>query len=609
METGGARAEAEGAAAVVGAAAMETGGGPAEAEGAAAYVGQPAMKDAESSVYARKWALSSRAFVKLARALHGMKDGLANGMMSGVLDAATSGVEVGSEGVGGGSMEVIADSGMKGQRAEPCTNESAGNGNAPDGSDYAAVPRLSDKASVLIEELRMLRGEVERANGTWRGLIFVERKSCAVGLVQLLRRVPELAFLQCGMEVGHISTAVDRRYRNASCHAATATATTTALRSFMSGELNMLVATSVLEEGLDVPNCRLVVLFNVQNNVCKFIQARGRARHSASRLLVLAPDSASCLTDTTQQIIENVKGADIRLRKAALADEKERLETLGESVPLLLKFAQHDAFYVHESGALATIHTAVGLLQQYCGTLPKDNYMAHRSPRYCFSREPPFVCTAAIPGHAWLPELRGHPKSRRALAKASAALEVIRWLHRSRELDNHFQPAFRRKHSRPEVTCSDDSASNDKGDGAGEGEAAPGSLSHFLASTKRPDCLGVMPALEPFGGVEASRAEASRAEASGAEASRVEASRAEASQAEASRAEANRAEASRAEASRRARDAEVAATTLHLHALTSSGQAAGGGAAEVQTFGILTAERLPEVTSRSKPELRGDVTF
>lgn len=59
------------------------------------------------------------------------------------------------------------------------------------------------------------------------------------------------------------------------------------LRDFRDEEFNILVGTSVVEEGLDVRKCNVVVRFDGLNNYRAYVQSKGRARAKDSKYIIL----------------------------------------------------------------------------------------------------------------------------------------------------------------------------------------------------------------------------------------------------------------------------------------------------------------------------------
>lgn len=60
------------------------------------------------------------------------------------------------------------------------------------------------------------------------------------------------------------------------------------IRRFREGHLNLLISTSVAEEGLDIPECNLVVRYGLLTNEIAQMQASGRARARNSQYSVVA---------------------------------------------------------------------------------------------------------------------------------------------------------------------------------------------------------------------------------------------------------------------------------------------------------------------------------
>lgn len=63
------------------------------------------------------------------------------------------------------------------------------------------------------------------------------------------------------------------------------------LEKFKNKETNLIVSTSVLEEGIDLQICNLVVMFDEPTTYRSYVQARGRGRVNNSEFVVLVNDS------------------------------------------------------------------------------------------------------------------------------------------------------------------------------------------------------------------------------------------------------------------------------------------------------------------------------
>ncbi|KFO72143.1 putative ATP-dependent RNA helicase DHX58, partial [Cuculus canorus] len=135
-------------------------------------------------------------------------------------------------------------------------------------------PRLGKLEEILQEHFQPL--------GTSRGIVFTKTRQSAHSLLSWLQDTATL----CGQ---HIRPAVltGAGYSNQAKHM-TQNEQQGVIKLFREGALNLLFSTSVAEEGLDIPECNIVVRYGLMTNEIAMMQARGRARAENSVYSVLA---------------------------------------------------------------------------------------------------------------------------------------------------------------------------------------------------------------------------------------------------------------------------------------------------------------------------------
>jgi len=58
---------------------------------------------------------------------------------------------------------------------------------------------------------------------------------------------------------------------------------------FKNGSTNCIVATDVVDEGIDIPTCTLIIRYDMPTDFRGYVQSKGRARHSLSNYVILMP--------------------------------------------------------------------------------------------------------------------------------------------------------------------------------------------------------------------------------------------------------------------------------------------------------------------------------
>lgn len=144
--------------------------------------------------------------------------------------------------------------------------------------------RLAENPEYENDSLSKLRGKILHefsSRDEARGIIFTKTRRSAIALSQWIQENPK--FADIGVKASHVIGGGDQ----SNVKPMTAAEQKDVLKKFGSGEVNVLIATTVAEEGLDIPACNFVIRYGLVTNEIAMIQAKGRGRAEDSSYTVV----------------------------------------------------------------------------------------------------------------------------------------------------------------------------------------------------------------------------------------------------------------------------------------------------------------------------------
>lgn len=274
----------------------------------------------------------------------------------------------------------------------------------------------------------------------FQGIIFVEQRHVAACLSKMLPRIPPLQlYFKSAQLIGHGASSLQK----SQVRGMALKSQQEAVKMFRDGECNLLVATSVAEEGLDFPACELVVRFDPIQHMVGYIQSRGRARQKAATFVVMVQEGQVSHVERYKAFSESEPQLRLvyqnreDLPKPVQDDELEE----GEEREDPLDLAERERYVVPNTGAILTYNTSIGLLNHLCSLIPRDRFTPIHLPQY--SGE--FEATLQLPSSLPLPKEHltfiGPPKRTKKEAKRAAAFMAVKRLHELGVFDDYLLPA------------------------------------------------------------------------------------------------------------------------------------------------------------------------
>ncbi|KAL1606833.1 Dicer-like protein 2 [Paraconiothyrium brasiliense] len=196
--------------------------------------------------------------------------------------------------------------------------------------DYTSSPMSLDNLSPKVQALVDLLAS--EASPSLTGLVFVEQRVWVAALAELISIHPKLqGKLSVGTFVGSsmslrrksgIATMIEPRNQQDT------------LEKFKTGDTNLIITTTILEEGIDVSACHLVICFESPKNLKSFVQRRGRARRIQSKYIIFMASEGSDRTpgkwESLEQEMRDTYEDDSRRVKEA--GEREMIHEVGERI-------------------------------------------------------------------------------------------------------------------------------------------------------------------------------------------------------------------------------------------------------------------------------------
>ena len=158
----------------------------------------------------------------------------------------------------------------------------------------------SQKVKALIECLLMEKVEAESNDESYSAIIFVQRRDAVIALAELLKhhRLTKDVF-----RIGFLIGSSDSAYRHSMMDITRSLVKESqedTLADFKIGEKNVIVSTSVAEEGLDIQACCSVIRWDPPPNMASWAQSRGRARKKRSTFTVMFEEGSKQKEDVAK---------------------------------------------------------------------------------------------------------------------------------------------------------------------------------------------------------------------------------------------------------------------------------------------------------------------
>ena len=295
------------------------------------------------------------------------------------------------------------------------------------------TPTLSrDDISPKVECLNGYLSKIFERPTESRCIVFVKKRYTAVKLAALFKWI--------GTRYCKVAALIGSRAAEAGDMKVTFREQVLTLHRFRKGEVNCLFATSIAEEGLDIPDCNTIIRFDLYNTVIQYIQSRGRARHVNSKYIHMVEEG----NVDHMQLLHDVHKGERLMRQFCEALPADR-KLKGNDFDLdeaLAKHRSQRSFVEPSTGAKLTYGSSLTVLANFVDRLPKEDEFERQATYIMTTDNQHYLCEVVLPGNSPIKSAVGRPASQKANAKRSAAFEACLQLRKRAYLDKHLLPIY-----------------------------------------------------------------------------------------------------------------------------------------------------------------------
>ncbi|KAK6381466.1 Dicer-like protein 1 [Exophiala oligosperma] len=289
---------------------------------------------------------------------------------------------------------------------------------------------VSPKVKCLFTELERRFAESKAT----RAIVFVAQRITAYILCDLFES-SAIPNLRPGVLVGvHPQSIESSHWRDQA----------TVMDQFRSGIINVMFSTSVAEEGIDIPQCNLVVRFDLYDTPIQYMQSRGRARMKNSEYAHMIEKGNQSHVSTVNYAIE----MDEYIRLFCQSLPPDRLLGSGTKLKQLMAKDASCPRFKTPTGAVASHTNSLLLLSRYVDSLERVEARSREIYEEIIDAEKNtfqykvILPTTNDPRAAQVKGALGDHKANKVMARRSAAWRCCVKLRKAELLDTNLDSVF-----------------------------------------------------------------------------------------------------------------------------------------------------------------------